>query len=159
MKQIVPSLWFDGAAEEAAQLYTSLFPSSSILRVQRFGEGGRGTPGTVMSVHFVLNGQEYMAINGGPMFQFTPAVSFCVHCETQEEVDRYWDALLDGGKPTACGWLEDRYGLSWQIVPAVLFELLQDPDPAKAQRTTEAMLGMVKLDIAALKAAHAGAAA
>jgi predicted 3-demethylubiquinone-9 3-methyltransferase (glyoxalase superfamily) len=156
-QKISPYLWFDQNAEEAVELYTSLFEDSRVLEIARWGEGSPGPTGKVMNITFELAGQRYYALNGGPEFKFTPAVSFFVSCETQEEVDKYWNALLaGGGKPTQCGWLEDRFGLSWQIVPAVLMELLQDKDPARAARTMQAMLKMQKLDIAALKKANAG---
>jgi predicted 3-demethylubiquinone-9 3-methyltransferase (glyoxalase superfamily) len=160
--RITPFLWFDDQAEEAAAFYTSLFPDSRITDVSRYGEAGQettgGTPGSAMTVSFELFGQPFIALNGGPLFHFTEAISFEVSCETQEEVDRYWDRLSEGGDPTAqrCGWLKDRFGLSWQIVPTILGRLLGDPDPAKAARAMEAMLGMKKLDIAALERAHRG---
>ncbi len=153
MQKITPFLWFDGQAEEAAAFYTSLFPNSRIDSVSRYTEAGPGEPGTAMVVAFTLNGQAFSAINGGPEFHFTPAISFYVNCETQEEVDRLWERLTDGGRPDQCGWLTDRYGLSWQIVPTALPELLSQPDPVKAQRVMQAMLQMTKLDIAALQRA------
>ncbi len=156
-QKISPYLWFDQNAEEAVELYTSLFEDSHIIEVARWGEGGPGPKGGVMNITFELAGCRYFALNGGPHFKFTPAVSLFVSCETQEEVDKYWNALLaGGGKPTQCGWLEDRFGLSWQIVPTVLMDLLKDEDPARAARTMQAMLKMQKLDIAALKKASAG---
>lgn len=158
MQKIHPFLWFDGQAEEAAKLYCSLFPNSKLGKVTRYPPGSYGgMDGKVMTVEFELSGQPITGLNGGPEFKFTEAVSFSVACEDQAEVDRYWNALIaDGGEESQCGWLKDRFGLSWQIVPTVLNELVGDPDPEKARRATEAMLGMRKLDIAALKAAHAG---
>jgi len=156
MQKITPFLWFDHQAEEAANLYVSLFPESKITSVSHYGAGMPLPKGTVMSVTFLLAGQEFTALNGGPVFHFTEAVSFFVHCETQEEIDRLWERLGDGGEPGQCGWLRDRYGLSWQIVPNVLGELMGDPDSEKATRTTQAMLKMGKLDIAELRRAHAG---
>ena len=156
MPSISPFLWFDDKAEEAAEFYVSVFPNSRILGVSRYGEGAPRPAGTAMSVSFQLDGLELQALNGGPQFQFTEAISFFVKAETQDEIDRLWDRLTDGGEAGRCGWLKDRYGLSWQIVPPVLFELLGDPDPATAGRTMQAMLGMSKLDIAALRAAAEG---
>jgi predicted 3-demethylubiquinone-9 3-methyltransferase (glyoxalase superfamily) len=154
MQKITPFLWFDDQAEEAVELYTSIFRNSRITSVARYGEGAPRPQGTVMTIAFELNGQEFVALNGGPYAAFSPAISFFVSCETQEEVDLYWDKLLEGGQPEQCGWLRDRFGVTWQIVPAVLPELLQDPDPDKARRVTQAMLGMVKLDIAGLRLAY-----
>ncbi len=156
MQKIVPNLWFDTQAEEAAAFYTSLFEDSRILQVLPYGESGPGEPGSTMVVSFELLGQEYVAINGGPQFPFTEAVSFEVRCDTQEEVDRLWDALTaDGGAEVQCGWLKDRYGLSWQIVPARWLELAGGDDPAKVDAAMKAMLGMKKLDIAELERAYA----
>lgn len=163
IRTISPCLWFDGQAEEAAQLYTSVFRNSRITQVTRYTEAGREIhgrrPGSVMTVTFELDGQPFTALNGGPMYRFTEAVSFMIDCRTQEEVDHYWSALGAGGDPKAqvCGWLKDRFGVSWQVVPSVLHELLGDADPAKVMRTTNAMMKMQKLDIAGLRAAHAGA--
>jgi predicted 3-demethylubiquinone-9 3-methyltransferase (glyoxalase superfamily) len=155
MPKINPFLWFDTQAEEAARFYVGLFPNSKIVQVSRYGEAGPGAKGTVMTVTFELEGREFVALNGGPQFQFNEAVSFSVECKTQEEVDRYWNALIEGGgKEGPCGWLTDRYGLSWQINPTILGEMLSDPDPAKAKRAMEAMLKMKKIDIAALKRAY-----
>src|ERR1700731_4418390 len=155
MSKIVPCLWFDGEAEEAARFYVSLLPDSGIDRIQKnLVDGPAGKAGTVLVVQFTLAGQEYMALNGGTRFEYTPAISFKVDCADQAEVDFLWDALADGGAVERCGWLRDRYGVSWQIVPSVLPQLLGDPDPAKAQRVMQAMLQMVKLDIAGLQAAH-----
>jgi predicted 3-demethylubiquinone-9 3-methyltransferase (glyoxalase superfamily) len=151
MQKISPFLWFDGKAEEAAKFYTGIFRNSRITNVLP------GPGGTVMGVSFELEGQEFMGLNGGPMFQFTPAVSFFIKCETQEEIDNYWTRLIEGGgEPQPCGWLKDKFGLSWQVVPNALGTLLQDKDPARAQRTMEAMMKMSKLDIAALKKAYDG---
>ncbi|CAN5425930.1 VOC family protein [soil metagenome] len=155
MPAITPFLWFVDQAEEAAQFYTSVFPRSSILDVARFGES-TPKPGTATVVTFMLDGLELIALNGGPGFPFSEAVSLHVSAETQDEIDGLWAKLTDGGEPGRCGWLKDRYGFSWQIVPPVLGELLSDPDPARAGRATQAMLGMGKLDIAALRAAADG---
>lgn len=156
MQKITPFLWFDNQAEEAANLYISLFKDSKITGITHYGEGSLGPAGSVMTVTFQLAGQEFTALNGGPHFKFTEAISFFVHCETQEEVDRLWERLTAGGEESQCGWLKDKYGVSWQIVPNVLPELLNDPDPAKARRVLEAMLPMKKIEIAKLKEAHAG---
>ena len=151
MQKISPFLWFDGKAEEAAKFYTGIFRNSRITNVIP------GPGGTVMGVSFELEGQEFMGLNGGPMFQFTPAVSFFIKCGTQGEIDNYWTRLIEGGgEPQPCGWLKDKFGLSWQVVPNALGTLLQDKDPARAQRTMEAMMKMSKLDIAALKKAYDG---
>ncbi len=153
MQRISPFLWFDDQAEQAAQFYVSLFPNSRILSVSRIGDAAPG-PGSVTAVRFVLDGVEFQAINGGPVFSFTEAVSFFVVAEDQAEIDRLWDALTaDGGEPGQCGWLKDRWGLSWQIVPPVLNDLIADPDRERSRRVVEAMLQMGKLDIAALEAA------
>ncbi|MGH7186098.1 MAG: VOC family protein [Pseudomonadota bacterium] len=159
MSKISPCLWFDGQAEEAARLYTSLVPDSRIDSVNRApADYPSGSAGDVLTVEFTLAGGSYIGLNGGPHFKFTEAVSFTIHCEDQAEVDYYWDALTaEGGAPSQCGWLKDKFGLSWQIVPSDLGEMLQDQDPAKSRRTMEAMLAMDKLDIARLKQAHAGA--
>ncbi|HUY92890.1 MAG TPA: VOC family protein [Pirellulales bacterium] len=154
VKKITPFLWFDGNAEEAANFYVSVFKNSSVGRVKRYGDAGPRPKGTVMSIEFQLDGQDFIALNGGPQFTFTPAVSFFVNCETQEEVDELWEKLSEGGKTLLCGWLQDKYGLSWQIVPAILGELLEDQDPAKSKRVMEAMLQMVKLDARTLKQAY-----
>ena len=157
MSKIAPCLWFDGEAEEAAKFYVSLLPDSRIDRVQRnVTDSQAGKAGTVLVVEFTLVGQRFLALNGNTRFEYTPAISFQVDCADQAEVDRLWDALSAGGSIDRCGWLKDRYGVSWQIVPKVLPELLGDPDAAKAQRVMQAMLQMVKLDIAGLKTAHAG---
>ena len=155
MPKISPFLWFDHQAEEAATLYTTVFPNSKVTEVQRFPEGAPGPEGAVMVVRFQLDGKEFTALNGGPQhFTFNESVSFVVDCKDQAEVDHYWDSLIaDGGEPSQCGWLKDRYGLSWQIVPTVLNELLADPDGQRSSRAMQAMLKMSKLDIAELKAA------
>jgi predicted 3-demethylubiquinone-9 3-methyltransferase (glyoxalase superfamily) len=158
MSKIAPCLWFDGEAEEAAKFYVSLLPGSRIEHVQRNAmDSPAGKAGSALVVKFTLAGQAFLALNGGTRFEYTPAISFMIDCADQGEVDRLWDALSDGGAPQRCGWLCDRYGVSWQIVPKALPELLGDPDPVKAKRVMQAMLQMVKLDIAGLKAAHAGA--
>jgi predicted 3-demethylubiquinone-9 3-methyltransferase (glyoxalase superfamily) len=153
MQKITPFLWFDTQAEEAAKFYTSIFPDSKIVTAARYGDAGPGPKGSVMTVEFELAGQRIIALNGGPQFKFTEAISLSVDCKDQEEVDHYWNRLLQGGKESQCGWLKDKYGLSWQINPTVLGELLSDPDPKKAKRVMEAMLKMKKIDIAALKRA------
>jgi predicted 3-demethylubiquinone-9 3-methyltransferase (glyoxalase superfamily) len=158
MPKITPFLWFDSEAEEAAQLYTSVFPSSRITGVSRYSEGSPGTPGSVMTVEFELDGERFVALNGGPEFSFTEAVSFQIDCETQEEVDHYWSKLGDDGEHGPCGWLKDRFGLSWQVVPSALPRLLSDSDGEKAQRVMTCMLQMSKLEIAELEAAAAAAA-
>ena len=157
MQKINPFLWFSDKAEQAANFYVSLFKNSRIKSVSRYGEAGPGPKGSVMAVTFELDGITYMALNGGPVFTLTPAFSLFVNCETQEEVDTLWEKLSEGGEKSQCGWLTDRYGLSWQIVPTVLGELLGDPDRAKASRVMQAMLQMTKLDIAKLKQAAAAA--
>jgi predicted 3-demethylubiquinone-9 3-methyltransferase (glyoxalase superfamily) len=157
MPKITPFLWFDTQAEQAANYYVSLFPDSKITQITRYGSGGPGAPGDVMTVGFELNGQAYTALNGGPHFTFTEAVSFVVHCADQAEVDRYWDALLaGGGQESVCGWLKDKFGLSWQVVPRQLIELTTGPDKEKAARVFAAMMKMVKLDVAQLQAAAEG---
>ena len=156
MQKIVPFLWFDGKAEEAAKFYTSIFKNSKIGRITRYGEVGPGSEGGVMSVAFQLEGQDFYALNGGPLYTFTPAVSFFVKCETQEEIDELWEDLSEGGETQGPGWIKDRYGLSWQVVPTLLNELLNDPDPEKSQRVVEAMLEMDKLEIEKLKQAYEG---
>jgi predicted 3-demethylubiquinone-9 3-methyltransferase (glyoxalase superfamily) len=156
VKHITPFLWFDRDAEEAANFYVSVFPDAKIGSVARYGETGPGEAGAVMTVEFELEGQRFVALNGGPQYKFTEAVSFVVNCETQDEVDEYWDKLSEGGEQGPCGWLKDRYGLSWQIVPTVLPELLTDPDPEKAQRVMSAMLQMRKIEIEPLRRAYEG---
>jgi predicted 3-demethylubiquinone-9 3-methyltransferase (glyoxalase superfamily) len=158
MQQITPFLWFDNQAEEAANFYISIFKDSKTVNVARYGEAGAEvsgrTKGSVMTVAFELNGQEFIALNGGPHFTFSPAISFLVNCETQEEVDYFWEQLSEGGKVEQCGWLRDKYGVSWQIVPTVLVELLQDNDAEKSERVMKAMLQMNKINIETLKQAH-----
>ena len=149
-------LWFDGQAEEAANHYVSIFKDSELGRVGHYTEAGPGPAGAVMAVDFELNGQKFVALNGGPQFTFNEATSFQIHCHDQDEVDYYWSKLSEGGEEVACGWLKDKYGLSWQVIPTVLIDMISDPDPAKAKRATEAMLAMTKFDIAALQNAHAG---
>ena len=156
MQKITPFLWFDGKAEEAMNFYISIFKNSKIVSVSRYGEGGPGPKGTVMTGTFQLEGQQFMALNGGPHFTFSPAISFFVNCETQHEVDELWEKLADGGEEQRCGWLKDKYGVSWQIVPSVLGKLLQDKDAKKSKRVMKAMLGMNKLDIEDLKKAYEG---
>ncbi|MFG2867078.1 VOC family protein [Streptomyces sp. NPDC048338] len=157
MPRITPNLWFDTQGKEAAEFYCSVFPRSEIRKVSYYGEAGPREAGTVLTVDFVLDGQAFTAINGGPDFTFDEAVSFLIDCADQDEVDHYWSKLSDGGQEGPCGWVKDKYGLSWQVVPAVLEELLTDPDEARAQRAMKAMLGMGKLDVAALVAAADGA--
>ena len=156
MQKITPFLWFDNQAEEAAEFYTSIFKNSKISSISRFGEEGPGVTGSAMTVSFQIEGQEFTALNGGPHFEFTPAISFFVNCESQAEVDGLWDKLSEGGEPEQCGWLKDRYGVSWQIVPGILLEMLQDEDAEKSRRVTSAMLQMVKIDIEKLKLAYDG---
>ncbi len=156
MQKITPFLWFDGKAEEAMNFYVSIFKRSKVLSVSRYGEAGPGPKGTVMSATFQLEGQDFFALNGGPQYKFTPAISFFVNCETQQEVDELWEKLSAGGREEQCGWLTDRYGLCWQIIPSILRELLADKDPKKSQRVMKAMLQMVKIDIEGLKKAYEG---
>jgi predicted 3-demethylubiquinone-9 3-methyltransferase (glyoxalase superfamily) len=157
MQSITPFLWFNGTAEEAMNLYVSIFKNSKVLDVTRYGDAGPGPSGTVMTARFQLDGQDFMALNGGPEFPFTEAVSFYVNCETQAEVDELWDKLCaDGGQESQCGWLKDKFGLSWQIIPSALGRMLGDPDPEKAGRALQAMLRMQKIDIKALEQAYAG---
>jgi predicted 3-demethylubiquinone-9 3-methyltransferase (glyoxalase superfamily) len=160
MQKITPDLWFDNSAEEAAKFYTSIFKNSKIIHVARYGEAAAkvsGRPkGTVMTVIFELEGQRFMALNGGPVFKFSPAISFLVNCETQEEVDNLWEKLSEGGEKEQCGWLKDKFGVSWQVVPNILGEMLQDKDAKKSERVMEAMLQMKKIDIEGLKKAYAG---
>lgn len=153
---IVPNLWFDTEAEEAAAFYCSVFPDSRVVAVSRYTEAGPGPAGTAMTVEFELDGQRFVGINGGPQFTFDEAVSFQITCQTQDEVDYYWQRLTDGGTEQQCGWLKDRYGLSWQVVPAGMDAVFSDPDPERARRAMQAMLGMRKLDIAALRRAADG---
>jgi predicted 3-demethylubiquinone-9 3-methyltransferase (glyoxalase superfamily) len=157
MSKITSCLWFDGRGEEAAQFYVSLFPNSKLGKVTRYPEGTPGQAGAVMTVEFELDGVQFLALNGGPEFKFTEAVSFQIDCKDQAEVDRYWNALIaDGGEESVCGWLKDRFGLSWQVVPNVLPRLMGDPDKAKANRVTAAMMQMRKIDIGKLEEAAAG---
>ncbi len=155
MQKITPFLWFDGQAEEAMHFYVSIFKKSEVISIACYGDAGPGPKGSVMLATFELDGQRFMALNGGPQFTFSPAVSFMVNCLTQEDVDYLWERLSDGGEKNQCGWLTDKYGLSWQIVPTILGELLQDKDPEKSKRVMQAMLQMHKLDIADLQRAYA----
>ena len=154
MQKITPFLWFDGNAEEATNFYISIFKNSKIVSVTRYGEAGPGSKGTVMSTIFQLDGQEFFALNGGPHFTFTPAISFFVNCETQEEVDELWEKLSEGGEKQRCGWLKDKYGLSWQVIPAALGKMLQDKDTRKSRSVMKAMLQMEKIDMEGLKQAY-----
>lgn len=156
MQKIIPFLWFDTQAEEAVKYYQSIFKKSKIVRILRYGDEGPGVKGTVMIVDFLLEGQKFVAINGGPAFTFSQAISFVVNCRTQKEVDTYWETLSAGGEQQPCGWLKDRYGVSWQIVPVVLAEMLNDPDPEKSGRVMKAMLQMGRLDIRKLEQAYKG---
>ena len=156
MQKITTFLTFNDQAEEAVKFYTSVLPNSKILTTTRYGEAGPGPKGALMTAVFQIDGQEFMALNGGPTFRFSPAISFSVDCKTQEEVDHYWAKLLEGGAPQQCGWLTDKFGVSWQIVPTILPEMLQDKDAEKAKRVMQAMLKMVKLDIKVLKEAGLG---
>ncbi len=155
MTKITPFLWFDTQAEEAAKFYCSIFENSKIGKISRYGEGGPGPAGSVMVVEFELDGQPFLALNGGPQFKFNESISFSVACKSQSEVDEFWRNLSEGGEEGPCGWLKDKYGLSWQVNPTILGELLSDPDPEKAKRVMNAMLEMKKIDIAALKKAYA----
>ncbi|HEY2251524.1 MAG TPA: VOC family protein [Planctomycetaceae bacterium] len=157
IQKITPFLWFDGQAEQAAAFYTSVFPNSKILKTVRQGQAGPGAPGSVLTVEFELEGLKFVGLNGGPHFKFTEAVSFVVNCQTQEEVDHYWTKLSAGGAEIECGWLKDKFGLAWQIVPSVLPQYLGDADPAKAGRVMKAMMTMKKLDVAGLTAAYQSA--
>ena len=154
MQKIAPFLWFDGKAEEAMNFYTSIFKNSKVGDVMRYGDAGPGPKGSVMSATFEIEGQEFIALNGGPMFTFSPAISFFVKCATQEEVDELWTKLSAGGQTQQCGWLKDKFGVSWQVVPTVLGAMLQDKDPEKAKRVMQAMMKMTKLDIKLLTQAH-----
>jgi len=157
MQKITPFLWFDNNAEEAANFYVSIFKNSKVTSVSRYGDAGPGPKGTVMVAEFQIDGQEFVALNGGPRFKFTEAISFVVNCETQEEVDYFWDRLSDGGEKSRCGWLKDKFGLWWQVVPTVLGKLMSDSDPAKVKRVTEAMLRMDRIDIEPLQRAYENA--
>jgi predicted 3-demethylubiquinone-9 3-methyltransferase (glyoxalase superfamily) len=154
MQKITPCLWFDKQAEEAARFYTSIFKNSKIGEISHYGEGAPLPKGTVLAVTFQLEGQEFLALNGGPQFKFTEAISFIVNCETQEEVDQMWEKLSERGQKVQCGWLKDKYGLSWQVVPTILGKMMSDPDPARAQRVMQAMLRMKKLEISELEKAY-----
>ncbi len=154
MQKITPYLWFEDQAEEAVNFYTSIFKNSKILNVSRYGEAGPGPAGSVMTATFELDGQEFMALNGGPQYKFTEAISFLVNCRTQKEVDELWEKLSDGGEEGPCGWLKDKFGVSWQIIPTALGEMLSDPNPSKAQRVMEAMLKMKKIEIPVLQQAY-----
>src|SRR5579863_1595624 len=154
MPKITPFLWFNNQAEEAMNFYVSIFKNSKVGNVTRYGDAGPGPKGTVMSATFQLDGQDFFALNGGPLFKFTEAISFFVNCETQQEVDYFWDKLVSGGTPSRCGWLKDRYGLSWQIIPTALGQMLGDKDARKAARVMQAMLQMQKIDIKKLEAAY-----
>jgi len=156
MQKITPFLWFDTQAEEAAKFYASVFKNSKVISTTRYGEAGPGPKGSVMTVEFDLEGQRFVGLNGGPQFKFTEAVSFVVNCTTQEEVDYFWEKLSEGGQEVQCGWLKDKYGLSWQVVPTILIEFLQDKDPVKAQRVMKAMMQMKKIEIEPLKRAYEG---
>ena len=156
MQKITPFLWFDNNAEEAVNFYASVFKNARVGRVARYGEAGPGPKGSVMTAQFELAGQQFVALNGGPVYKITPAISFVVNCETQDEVDHYWSKLTAGGKEIQCGWLQDKFGVSWQIVPTILGQLLSDEDPEKSKRVMQAMLKMIKLDIDQLKRAYEG---
>lgn len=160
MQKIAPCLWFDSQAEEAVNFYLSIFKNSKIMKVARYGEEGAkasGKPkGTIMTITFQINGQDFMALNGGPTFTFSPAISFITYCETQKEIDRLWEKLSEGGEAVQCGWLKDRYGVSWQIVPTVLDKMIQDKDVKKSERVMKALVQMIKIDIEGLKKAYKG---
>jgi predicted 3-demethylubiquinone-9 3-methyltransferase (glyoxalase superfamily) len=156
MQKITPFLWFDGKAEEAANFYVPIFKNSKILNLARYGEAGPGPKGTVMVATFQIEGQKFMALNGGPQYTISPAISFFVDCETQAEVDELWEKLTAGGSDVQCGWLRDKFGVSWQIIPRTLMELMQDKDLVKSQRVFKAMMGMIKIDIEALRRAYRG---
>ena len=153
IQKITPFLWFDNQAEEAMNFYVSIFKDSKVLSISRYGEGAPLPAGTVMTASFQIEGQQFTALNGGPVFSFTPAISFVIHCSTQEEVDHYWETLTEGGEEVQCGWLKDKFGVSWQVVPEVLGRLLNNPDPNKAQRAMQAMFTMKKIDISQLQEA------
>lgn len=155
MQKITPFLWYETQAEEAANFYVSVFKNSKVKSVSRYGEAGPGPKGSAMTVAFELNGQDFIALNGGPQFKFTPAISFVVNCETQEEIDHYWEKLSAGGRTDQCGWLADKFGLSWQVVPTILGKLMSSGDARKGQRVMQALLQMKKLDIAKLQQAAA----
>ena len=151
MEKISPFLWFDTQAEEAANFYTSIFKNSKINSITRYGDAGPGPKGSVMTVAFTLNGQDFVALNGGPIFKFNESISFVINCDSQEEIDYYWDNLLQGGTPSQCGWLKDKFGLSWQVAPTILPKLIQSKDPEKSKRVMQAMMKMVKFDIKTLE--------
>ena len=155
-QKIVPFLWFNNNLEEATEFYTSVFRNAEVKNVRRYGPEGPGPQGSVMTATFIIEGQEFYALNGGPQFSFTPAISFFIKCETQTEVDYLWEQLSKGGRPDRCGWLQDKFGLSWQVIPNILGELLGDKDPLKAGRVMHAMMGMTKIDIEGLKRAYEG---
>jgi predicted 3-demethylubiquinone-9 3-methyltransferase (glyoxalase superfamily) len=157
VQKITPFLWYDHQAEDAANFYVAIFPNSKIVKVSRYGEGGPGPAGTAMTVEFQLEGQTFIALNGGPHFKFTEAVSFVVNCQDQKEVDFYWDRLSAGGGEVQCGWLKDKFGLSWQVVPAALGKLMSSPDPERSKRVVKAFMAMKKLDIQTLQQAYDGA--
>ncbi len=156
MQKIIPNLWFDGDVAEVMKFYTSIFKNSKMGAVTYYGDAGPLPAGTVLTANFELEGMQFTAINGGPYTHFTPAISFLINCASQEEVDYYWEKLLDGGEAEQCGWLKDKYGISWQVVPAELEEMMNNPDPARANRVMQAMLKMVKLDLAGLRRAYDG---
>lgn len=158
MPTITPFLWFNGHLEDAITFYTSIFDDALVTQIARYPDGAPGRPGDVMTARFRLAGQEFLALNGGPQFEFTPAVSFLVTCADQDDVDYYWDRLTDDGEPGQCGWLVDRFGLSWQVVPRILDDLMHDEDPQRATRVTQALLGMTKINVAGLEAAYEAAA-
>jgi predicted 3-demethylubiquinone-9 3-methyltransferase (glyoxalase superfamily) len=157
MQKITPFLWFDGRAEQAANFYTSVFKNANITEIVRYGEAGPGPKGAVMMATFDLDGNTFIALNGGPEFQFSPATSFFILCDSQNEVDHFWEKLSEGGKPIQCGWLTDKFGVTWQVVPRILMEMLRDKDAARSQRVMKAMMQMIKLEIAPLKQAYDGA--
>lgn len=156
MQKITPFLWFDNNAEEAANFYVSIFKNSRVLNMARYGDAGPGPKGTVMTADFELDGQRFIALNGGPRFKFTEAISFVINCETQEEVDKFWEKLSEGGEKSQCGWVKDKFGLWWQVVPTVLGQLMGDKDPEKSKRVMEAMLQMSKIEIEPLQRAYEG---
>lgn len=156
MPKVTPFLWYDSQAEEAANFYTSIFPNSKVLEISRYSDVGPGPSGSVMTVRFMLDGEEFLALNGGPHFTFNESISFVISCSSQDEVDHFWERLTEGGEESQCGWLKDRYGLSWQVVPDRLPQALQDPDPERARRAMQAMLSMRKLDIGAIERAARG---
>jgi predicted 3-demethylubiquinone-9 3-methyltransferase (glyoxalase superfamily) len=156
MQKITPFLWFDNNAEEAVKFYTSVFKNSKTGRIARYGDAGPGPKGSVVTIDFELNGQKFIALNGGPEFKFNESISFMVECESQQEVDYYWEKLTAGGQEVQCGWLKDKFGLSWQVTPTALLKMIADPDPAKANRVMTAMLKMIKIDLPTLKRAYDG---